>query len=43
VNPAVRKGQIGNDKRLGYEIETWIMLFDTAIGGRFNGNEQDEA
>ena len=27
---------------LGFEIETWIMLFATAVGGRFNGKEQDE-
>jgi hypothetical protein len=27
----------------GYEIEMWIMLFATAIGGRLNGKEQYEA
>jgi hypothetical protein len=28
---------------VGFEIETWIMLFATAVGARFKGKEQDEA
>jgi hypothetical protein len=35
--------QIGNGNAVAYEIESWIMLFVTAIGGRFHDKEQNEA